>query len=397
VEDSPVEIAYTPASGKKQNRPMRVVFTTLLVVLLAAAALWWMNDDDNTPTLPGATPTSTTAATVPLEPSPTSAYRSAWLTYWDDGTGLDSFRANAEHLDEFHPFWFEVQGPTKIVTQGSPSFRQSALQIAKEAGVKVVPTLTESLKTEDFLAFMGPDDTRAQHVQAVCDLARDNDFHGIDIDYEMFAIKVSETNVIPARDAFSKFIQQLATCLHADDRTLQVTLLPKTSDSPYASYLSSLTPGVFDYKAIGAAADIVRPMAYDNATPLTASGSTDPLPWVREVGEYARKYIPARKVVLGISLYGYDWGPGGAKSITARQAPALARQKGASVLYSDRVHSRFFEYQTADGASRSVWFDTSADTAKRAALAKELGLAGVSYWALGNEDREFWASLPDNF
>jgi spore germination protein len=394
VEDAPVEIDYTPPSPNTSLRLPVIIAVALTFVAVAAAALYWTTKDSDSKTV-GLTPsTTTTEATIPLEKSDTSSYRSAWLTYWDDGTGLESFQANARQFDEFHPFWFEVRGATEIVTQGSTSFRQRALQTAKNAGVKVVPTLTESLKTKEFLQFMAPDDSRAEHVRTVCALANDNDFDGIDIDYEMFAIKVAPEDIAPAREAFSKFIRELAACLHADGRTLQVTLLPKTSDADYAPYLSSLAPGVFDYKAIGAAADIVRPMAYDNATPLTSSASTDPLPWVREVGEYARKYIPARKVVLGIALYGYDWGPNGAKSITARQAPALARQKNATVLHSDRVHSRFFEYRGSDGGMQSVWFNTSADTQERAQLATELGLAGVSYWALGNEDRDFWKLLP---
>jgi spore germination protein len=369
---------------------------TVLVLLTGTVVVWAASGDtdDGSGSAPTAS-SSTTEPTVPLEPSPDSSYRSAWLTYWDDGTGLNSFKANAGSFDEFHPFWYEVQGATKIVTQGSPAFRQSALQAARAAGVRIVPTLTETLKTPEFLAFMTPDDSRAQHVKTVCDLAKDNDFHGVDIDYEMFALNVTQANIEPARKAFTSFIEELSTCLHNAGKTLQVTLLPKTGDDVYASYLSSLAPGVFDYKAIGTAADIVRPMAYDNATPLTAAGSTDPLPWVKAVGEYSRKYVPARKVVLGLALYGYDWNVSGGKAVTARQAPGLARQTGASVLYNDRVKSRFFEYKAADETNHSVWFNTSADTAERAKVAKELGLAGVTYWALGSEDRDFWSSLDD--
>jgi spore germination protein YaaH len=98
-------------------------------------------------------------------------------------------------------------------------------------------------------------------------------------------------------------------------------------------------------------------------------------------------------VVLGVALYGYDWGSHGAKSITARQAATLARQKNANVIYNDRVRSRFFEYKATDGSTHSVWFNTSADTAERAQIAKDLGLAGVSYWSLGNEDRDFWNTV----
>lgn len=373
-----------------------MIAALLLAVVVGAGGLtWFAVRDSNHETGSPKPPTSTTEAPVPFEPSPDSAYRSAWLTYWDDGTGLASFKANAKRLDEFHPFWYEVQSATQIVTQGTTAFRQSAIQAAKSAGIKIVPTFTETLKPDAFVAFMSVADKRRQHVQAVCDIAKTNNFDGIDIDYEMFAIKVPQELVTPARDSFSAFIEELAPCLHDAGKTLQVTLLPKTNNDIYAPYLSSLTPGVFDYRRIGAAADFVRPMAYDNATPLTSAGSTDPLPWVRAVGEYARKHIPARKVVLGIALYGYDWTPGNTKSITARQAIGLAKQKGIEVKFDELTNSRYFEYQATDGSTHNVWFNTSSDTAERVKLARELGLAGVSYWALGNEDRDFWNSVVE--
>jgi spore germination protein YaaH len=111
--------------------------------------------------------------------------------------------------------------------------------------------------------------------------------------------------------------------------------------------------------------------------------------WVKAVAEYTRKFVPANKVVLGLALYGYDWNASGGKPITARQAVALARTQNAQLQYNDDLKSRYFEYKATDGTAHQVWFDTSSDTKQRANLAKELGLAGVSYWSLGNEDRDF--------
>jgi spore germination protein len=389
LEVAPVHIAYTPPAPRKPSRWPRVILIFLIIAILGVLGIWWGADNlQNGQQTPTSNP-PTTEATVPFTPSPDSAYRSAWLTYLDDGTGLETFKANAKQFTEFHPFWYEAQSATTIAAQGSTTFRQSALQTAKSANVKVVPTITESLKTEPFLTMMNNPQSRTQHVNTVCQLAKDNDFAGIDIDYELFALNVSTANVEPAKAAFTGFITELATCLHNANKTLEVTLLPKTDDAAFAPYLTSIAPGVFDYKAIGEVADIVRPMAYDHATPLTKPGSTDPITWVKAVGEYTRKFVPANKVVLGLALYGYDWNAAGAKSITARQAIALAKAHDAELQYNDDFKTRYFEYKATDGTAHQVWFDTSADTKQRANIAKELGLAGVSYWSLGNEDRDF--------
>lgn len=392
--EAPIQISFQPRTTKKPSRVPHVILGTLIVAivgtLIGVFVLSRTTTHDNA--INSTTP-ATTALTVPFQPSTDSSYRSTWLVYWDDGTGLDSFKANAKQFKEFHPFWYETQSATNVAVQGNPTFRTSALQTAKDNNVAVVPTITENLKTDDFLAFMSDPAQRVQHVDTVCKLAKDNNFAGIDIDYELFALNVTNADVQPAKAAFSAFITGLATCLHDAGKKLEVTVLPKTDDSVFAPYLNSITPGVFDYYAIGQAADIVRPMAYDHATPLTQPGSTDPVTWVKAVGEYARTYIPAKKVVLGIALYGYDWDVSGnkptAKSITARQAIALAKSQNATLQYNDDNKTRYFEYKAANGDSHQVWFDTSADTKLRASLAKELGLAGVSYWSIGNEDRDF--------
>lgn len=368
-------------------KPLAIAVAATIASGALIATVFWRGES---PASSSDTHIETTELTVPFEPHPDSTYRSAWITYWDDGTGLKSLRANAKQLTVIHPFWYETRSATDIAVQGNATFRNAVLQVARDNGLKVIPTITETLKTPEFIAMAGNKPTRTQHVDALCKVAKDNNFDGLDIDYEMFALNVNAENVEPARQAFSALISELSRCLHEANKTLEVTVLPKTDNSEYAPYLTSLAPGVFDYRVIGEFADVVRPMAYDHTTPLTQPGSTDPVEWVRAVGHYTRKHIPARKVVLGLALYGYDWKPGSAKAITARQAPITAARNNSEIKFDPVSKSRHFEYTDSDGLLHTVWFNTSADTKERVQLAKELQVAGVSFWAIGSEATDFW-------
>ena len=73
------------------------------------------------------------------------------------------------------------------------------------------------------------------------------------------------------------FVRELADALHADGRTLTVSIPPvfdggQTDDSGY---------WVYDYASITPHVDHIRVMAYDYST--STAGPVSPLPWVEEV------------------------------------------------------------------------------------------------------------------
>ena len=100
------------------------------------------------------------------------------------------------------------------------------------------------------------------------------------------------------------FVGELADRLHADGRTLTVSIPPvydagQTDDSGY---------WVYDYAAITPLVDSIRVMAYDYSNASTDAGPVAPLDWVERViaGTSAASGDPS-KLVLGVPLYGYNW------------------------------------------------------------------------------------------
>ena len=67
-------------------------------------------------------------------------------------------------------------------------------------------------------------------------------------------------------------------------------------DGSYRTWHTILIPAVYDYAALGRAADRVRVMAYDEHNCFTGRGPVSSLPWVRQVVAYTLENIPASKV-----------------------------------------------------------------------------------------------------
>ena len=251
---------------------------------------------------------------------------------------------------------------------------------------------------------------RAIHVEALAKFAASGHFAGLDIDYEKFAYADDRSTWATTRPGWVAFITDLADRLHADGRTLTVSIPPvydtgRTSDSGY---------WVYDYAAIAPVVDRIRVMAYDYST--ATAGPIAPLDWVQKSidGTTEASGDPA-KLVLGLPLYGYNWvvattgtcpsggdGDGDRSGVTARSARDLATKRGAEPVYDAVTGEWSFTYplELSDGTTtctqtREVHYVDSQGAVARLDLAHAAGFDGGSLWALGYEDDSLWPSLTD--
>ena len=159
-----------------------------------------------------------------------------------------------------------------------------------------------------------------------------------------------------------------------------VALAPKVEDNQ---------PGLLyeghDYAAMGEVADYCLLMTYEWGYLYGPPMAVSPLDRVREVVEYAVSRIPAGKILLGMSNYGYDWklpfSEGDrAQTLTNYQAAARAEYYGVPIQFDEVAMSPFFVYQSPAGAEHIVWFENEQSWRARLALVEEYGLAGVGIW-----------------
>ncbi|MGQ9511668.1 glycosyl hydrolase family 18 protein [Thermodesulfitimonas sp.] len=159
----------------------------------------------------------------------------------------------------------------------------------------------------------------------------------------------------------------------------------KTNDDPADEW-----GGAFDYAAIGRICDYIMLMTYDEHWFGGSRGPIASLPWVVSVLDFAIKFLPREKILLGIPAYGYDWSATGTRVIPWNKVNELINQYGWSqVAWDDLACVPYLRY-TDKGVAHEVWFENAYSLRIKLNLVRNYGLAGVAIWRLGFEDATFW-------
>ncbi len=201
---------------------------------------------------------------------------------------------------------------------------------------------------------------------------RQKGYYGLDVDFEFLGAKNAE--------AYASFLRSLRVRLNQEGFPLLAALAPKTRDDQPGTLYEG-----HDYAAIGEAVNCVLLMTYEWGYTYGPPMAVSPIQPVRRVVEYALTRIPAEKIFLGVSNYGYDFtlpyvqGLSKAQSLSVEAAIQLAGQKGAVIRYDETVQAPFFEY-TENGQQHVVWFEDARSLSVRLNLLPEYGLRGALYW-----------------
>ncbi|HJZ45555.1 MAG TPA: glycosyl hydrolase family 18 protein [Roseiflexaceae bacterium] len=312
----------------------------------------------------------------------TGRYIAAWLPDSFDSTNRASFEANADILDEVSPFWYSTNSRGSLQV-GTDARDDALVALAHSKNVLVLPTIHNVVHGNDPVpAILLNADRRSQHVRNIVEEVLNNDYDGIDIDYEALDSSL--------RDEYSAFIAELARALHAQGK--QLTIAVHAKDCDYCGL-----GGFQDWKALGQAVDRLRIMTYDFSWRGGGPGPVAPLYWVNSVAEYAKSVVDPAKVVIGVQFYGYDWPASGGdasaytwedfKSIIDTYKPEVNLVETDS---SGRtVQENKISYSTRQGR-RIAYFATSRSLAAKLELVQRVDLAGIAIWRLGGEDPQNW-------
>ena len=235
-------------------------------------------------------------------------------------------------------------------------------------------TLTESGNFSTALAESLLADPAAQQVLTENLLAelRRKSYYGLDVDFEFLGAK----NAAP----YAEFLSRLRQRMNAEGFPVLAALAPKTADTQPGTLYEG-----HDYAAIGRAVNSVLLMTYEWGYTYGPPMAVSPLQPVRKVVEYALTRIPAEKIFLGISNYGYNFtlpyvqGLSEADSLSVEEAIRLAGEKGAEIQYDTTAEAPFFVY-TENGEEHRVWFEDARSLSARLRLLPEYGLRGALYW-----------------
>ncbi len=328
-----------------------------------------------------------------------------WAPYWTLGDSLPEFRGRVGSLREVSPFWFNATGVEAI--EIDPNANEDAIKdfmsIAKRSRAAVVPSVVDALPAGGMAAILADPVTRARHVDALVGFAESGGYDGLDLDYEQFAFADGRASWSATRPNWVAFIEELSSELHADGRTLTVSIPPVFD----AKRNANSGFWVYDYGAIAPLVDRIRIMAYDFS--VGEPGPIAPLDWVESaiVGAIEATGAPD-KLVLGVPAYGRNWPTfvagecpatevPGRTSVTARTVDDLIERRDATPGFVEATGESTFEYEleVTDGTTtcvqtRQVHYVDGAGVRLRMDLAREYQLDGVALWALGFEDDDVW-------
>jgi len=217
--------------------------------------------------------------------------------------------------------------------------------------------------------------------------------------YDLKGAIIDIENMYPEdRDLFTEFIRLLSETLHENGKILILNMPPKWEEWPDRDWV-----GFFDYNALGEYIDIAAIMTYEWGWREGPPRPTAPINNVRRALDYAvENNIPPDKILMGLTLYGYDWTlpdtpQNLAKAVTLPIVWNLARKYRTSIKFDDEVKQPYTEYVNGNGIGHKVWFPNALSHYYKYGLVKEYGLRGVFYWTLTQPLTATWYILSELF
>jgi spore germination protein YaaH len=306
-----------------------------------------------------------------------------YLPYWDQPAAMDDALREPDLLTVAAPWWYSPTSTGGVVLQhrGHTDTGRDVVDALRARGLDVMPTIANHHQGEwDFEVvpdLMSDDATRAAHVRNIVDLVNRRDYDGIVVDYELLGAD--------DRDSFTALLTELGAALHAHDRQLAVALHAQATDEGSGDHNLAQ-----DYRAIGRVVDQVHVMTYDQHYDESQPGPIAPLPWVIDVLDYAKDRVPPHKLVLGIGLYGYDWGGGDtADDLQLSQVTRRIAANQGEQGWDERAASPWFRYQN-DGVARTIWYEDARSVEAKLDLVDRYDLGGAFIWRLGGVPDDIW-------
>jgi spore germination protein YaaH len=218
----------------------------------------------------------TATATPPRHPEELWGY----IPYYDLASAWSSAAANRPRLTGVAVVMYYLAADGGLLAYPDA---ETIPAWATEQQLAIVPVIANSQRDgwdRDIVAgIIGDPDRRSQHIGRIVAMVVAGSYPGVEIDYESLTAG--------DREDFSRFIEGLATALHAQGKTLSVAVHAKVAEPGDWG-----GPQAQDWARLGAAADRVVVLAYDYDP--TQPGPISPLQWAGQVLRHAVELIPPR-------------------------------------------------------------------------------------------------------
>lgn len=279
------------------------------------------------------------------------------------------------------PFTYGFRTDGSLVPLDDTAMISAASDYGTEA-VMHISTLTDgdNFSVELASTLFGSAELQSRLIDSIIANMQAKGYTALDVDFEFLGSENAES--------YAEFIALCRERLHSYGYGVMTALAPKTSDNQQGTLYEG-----HDYALLGEAADAVLLMTYEWGYTYGPPMAVSPITPLGEVVDYALTRIPAEKILLGISNYGYDFtlpyiqGVSRATSVSTKRAFTIASENGAEIFFDTEAQAPYFDY-TLDGAMHRVWFEDVRSISARLRLMAEKRLRGALWWNLNRENNQ---------
>ncbi len=317
-------------------------------------------------------PGNETRAPLPAYENPRGL--SAWVVYWDKETAYEELALYGDTLEAVCYFeaYFSQSGAPVLPKELVELRRREPENAAWTSYLTFVndvrrPDGSFSNKDTDFLkTVFGNESAMDAHAEALCALAKDNGFEGLELDYE--AIKKDGA----LWERLAAFTARLAERARREGLKLRVVLEPS---APFELFSQISGPNY-----------VV--MCYNLYGTHSGPGPKATLAFIADVVTRAARQLPGQ-IDFALAAGGFDWGGGKAEAVTERGALSLLASFGSDEVRRDAESGCVvFTYKGADKKAREVWYADGETLAMWAYAVRTAGNYGVSLWRVGGNTDE---------
>ena len=314
----------------------------------------------------------------------------AWFAYWDVKNSLSILKDSPkDFISGVNLFFYSLDEDANIINAvADPEEYKQILSVLHQKQIKIIPTFTNDIiysKTKTILKdpdiikrILSDGELRKRHLEQILNIAKELNAEGVDIDYEKIYAE--------DRDQFSQFIKELAGLLHSQNKSLAVTVQPKTEDHRRNG------PGAIDWREVAEYADQIIIMCYNYSSKVSRPGPLCPPSWLAKIMKFAKSQIPPEKICIALGLYGYDWSETDCSSVNLKKALELIKENSAQLIWDRKSQSPYFTY-TKSGSQHEVWFENKESIAKKIQLIKKYSIDHIAIWHLGMLEASLSESL----
>jgi len=298
--------------------------------------------------------------------------RAGFYVEWDPQS-FYSLKANISKMNMVLPEWFFLDADHDSIRT---TVDRRALILMKKNKVPIVPILNNANP-----AIQGFDAQTLHKIlinpikrkKIINDLVKkliQFDFQGINIDFE----EVNEAS----DQSLIDFQEEIYKALHAKNLLVTQDVIPQNED--------------YNYQELSRFNDLIFVMAYDQNDDHSQAGPICEQKWIEKSLSDIAKKIPAKKLVLAIAGYGYDWPKQSvANNLTYQEALNLVKENPeAKIFFDPNTYNLSFHYQDDNDIDHTVFFTDAVTNFNTIRFADEYGTAGVALWRLGSEDSRLW-------